>query len=202
MMIMVDVYNTRKRNIINSRKRIGVTYASVYKQASDMGETINECVGHNGVGKRFNYFPHIPRPGYVKESEWNQAFYNNITLHPSNYAPYGTYKQLLCHCFYGGTCPPPVQFGELCAGPLFSVDSLSPTGCCTYPLPTTVKDLTCILFGTLVDHGITGPETEIDTQPRYTKVACGLYNTLCLTNENRLENICSILELKQMENHW
>jgi hypothetical protein len=180
-----------------SEKGLGVTYASVYKQASDIGDSLNECIGHNGVGNKFNYFPHIPRPGYIKENEWNQAFYNNITLHPSNYAPYGTYKQLLCDCPYGLTCPPPPQFGVVCEGPIHPLDG--PVGCCTSVMD---KDLTCILFGSLVDHGaldnfgneILIPET--DTQPKYTKVACGLYNTLCLTNENRLEIYGSYIRVK------
>ena len=40
---------------------------------------------HVGFGTDFNYFPHIPRPGYVKETEWNQQFYNDITLKNSCY---------------------------------------------------------------------------------------------------------------------
>jgi hypothetical protein len=186
-----------------SQKGLGVTYASIYKQASDIGDfSVNQCIGHNGLGNKFNYFPHIPRPGYIKENEWNQAFYNNITLNPSNYAPYGTYKQLLCHCAVGISCPPSDPFGNVCAGPLYPLDASSPTGCCGEPFDATVKDLTCILFGSLVDHGALdslGNEIllpENDTQPRYTKIACGLYNTLCLTNENRLEIYGSYIRVK------
>lgn len=180
-----------------SQKGLGVTYSSIYKQALETGADNPEsfkCIDrHNGLGPRFNYYPHIPRPGYVKEEEWTQTFYNNITL------PDTSYKKNICSCWFDwDTCGQGAGGGpgggdsEVCAGPLYPLlDATNPiSGCCSDPYPPEVLDLTCVLLGSLVQYPDSAePWTprENDAQPRYTKVACGLYNTLCLTNENKLE---------------
>ena len=193
-----------------SEKGLGVTYASIYKSFVDCGITLSDaagnaevfCAGHNGVGYNFNYFPHIPRPGYVKKEEWNQTFYNDLTL----FSNFNNWKPFLCKCpnifaNSGIVCqnadPSGVGGNNFC-GPIYRNCSD------TDPL-TGAHDLTCSLMGSLVnwnDISTTTDSTEdpdgigqtgIDAaysdfaQPKYIKVACGLYNTLCLTNENRLE---------------
>lgn len=175
-----------------SEKGLGVTYSSLYKQYIDQGLFEDAefflCSGHNGVGHDFNYFPHIPRPGYVLPEEWTQTFYNNITFNQDR----SSYKKYMCQCHYGITCGEnPPGFGDQpCAQSLYAnCDDVN-------PLNPRIKDLTCVLMGSLVSYagGAFGDDgddpfvtEEKDTQPKYTKVECGLYNTLCLTNENRLE---------------
>lgn len=205
-----------------SSKGLGVTYSSVYGGFVEAGLTYIQntdvsdfiCEGHNGVGCDFNYYPHVPRPGYVKPEEWNQAFYNNITLPKEGGSVlYGNkYKQYVCKCMAGYTCGEiPGDVGGVggaggaggssndpCAQRLYRLPSGEPgdTVCGeSGPLPVNFKDATCTMMGDLVSYGLEVPDetggyvstTRVDTQPSYTKVDCGLYNTLCLTNENRLE---------------
>jgi hypothetical protein len=174
-----------------SSKGLGVTYSSGYIQAIESGRDDFEAFRcapgyHNGLGPKFNYYPHIPRPGFVKPEEWTQSFYNNITLRDSSY------KQYLCQCWSGWpTCGQDPGFNETCTGPLYPLDPTDTlTGCSSHPYSPDVLDLTCVLMGSLVEYpDYTEPWTprENNSQPRYIKISCGLYNTLCLTNENRLE---------------
>lgn len=139
---------------------------------------------HVGFGTDFNYFPHIPRPGYVKDNEWSQAFYNNITLANT------CYKKNICSCHYEqtGDCARGGAGFENCSdciGPI----KIGPD--CTEP-PTVVYDKTCLLLGKLVRYNSNSENIPIEAidhpyRPAYTKVACGHYNTLLLTNENKLE---------------
>ena len=184
-----------------SQKGLGVTYSSGYIQAierQDLNPEAFKCAPgyHDGLGPKFNYYPHIPRPGYIKPEEWTQSFYNNITLVDSSY------KKNICSCWSdwsgcnqgaggGGGANGGGGNTEICSGPLYATDPI--TGCCSEPyrrdgLP--VWDVTCVLLGSLVqypDQDEPWVPRENDAQPRYTKVSCGLYNTLCLTNENKLE---------------
>lgn len=138
---------------------------------------------HVGFGTDFNYFPHIPRPGYVKETEWNQQFYNDITLKNS------CYKKFTCACHYGSDCArgtPGFDSGcANCAERIFTG-----TNCDESPSPP-LYDKTCTLMGKLVRYGDQGNSNlepiDNDGRPRYTNLDCGHYNTLLLTNENKLE---------------
>jgi hypothetical protein len=143
---------------------------------------------HTGFGTDFNYFPHIPRPGYVKEEQWSQEFYNDITLANT------CYKERMCSCHFDqldvcdrvtagegldprcSNCADGVYNNETCDG--FSG-----------PRP---YDKTCVLMGKLVRYQDINGNGKLDPtdnsgRPQYTKVDCGHYNTLLLTNENKLE---------------
>jgi hypothetical protein len=221
-----------------------------YNQSSK-GMGSSEDTGHNQPGfvaswnVRFNYFPHIPRPGYVSEEDWNQQFYNNLTL------PNSCYRKCNARCPYfftevgnndlfsscrncatsgaggggfGGdddppsnpecpTCastPSPLVFGqtidpntgELVEG-CFSVDVLYPT--LTAAQREQFYDLTPLLLGKYVNYTDNeGTETFVQDSneyaPRYTKVVCGHYNTLCLTNENRVEMYGSFGQIDEFGN--
>jgi hypothetical protein len=142
---------------------------------------------HKGFGPDFNYFPHIPRPGYIKEEEWGQTFYNQITL------PYSCYKRYTCACHYdqNGACDRPSGgFDNTCAdcaGQIFTNEDCTAVDPDANPL----FDKTCILMGKLARYANEAGELldPIDHpgRPRYTKVDCGHYNTLLLSNENKLE---------------
>lgn len=195
-----------------SEKGKGVTYYSLYKQQLERaaaGDPFADppnwiCEGHNHLGKRFNYFPHLPRPGYVKEEEWTQSFYNNITLRDS------AYKKWVAACPFdftvcGSNNFPPTGgggYGTPCAERIYKTDPNGPNGCCSAPLPVSWRDKTSVLMGNLVDYDYFDPDSpagiylpESPTQPKYTKVACGTYNTLLLTNENKLEIYGSYLKI-------
>lgn len=190
-----------------SSKGMGVTYSSGYKQALEKEAQGYENVfadsykhsGHIGLGSRFNYFPHIPKPGYIKQEEWTQSFYNNLTL---DYA----YDDTSGSGFFShyrinlGQCPVDYPDDNCRAGSGFLVPQdecpvlIYPTNDCageSGPYPSYVRDLTTVLLGNLVTYRLSNGDywvsSEKDTQPKYTKIACGTYNTLCLTNENKLE---------------
>jgi len=209
---------------------------------SNKGMGSNEDTGHDGVGfqaswnVRFNYFPHIPRPGYIEEEYWNQTFYNNLTL------PNSCYRKCNARCPYvfndlnedgvddtfstcrdcassgaGGfgddspqdpecpNCPsPPIPeiFGEYldenneivqgCAPVTNLIKYLPPNPPLEAGQLEQFYDLTPLLLGKYVNYtDNSGTESFVQEDnanaPRYTKVVCGHYNTLCLTNENRVE---------------
>lgn len=219
-----------------------------YNQSSK-GMGSNEDTGHDGVGfnaswnVRFNYFPHIPRPGYIEEEYWNQTFYNNLTL------PNSCYRKCNARCPYffvdngaddiysscrncassgpggggfGGNNDTP-QDSECpdCTSPLspqvfgqMEIDGEIVEGCfgvnVLYPNLTIAQreefyDLTPLLLGKYVNYtDNSGTESFVQEDnanaPRYTKVVCGHYNTLCLTNENRIEIYGSFGQVDELGN--
>ena len=150
----------------------------------------------------FFYFNHIPRPGYIKEEEWTKDFYASVTKPDFTEI---TYRKYICACRYGVSttqCHPTLPGGGPGGG-----GGTDPNSCgnqavlvgdnCVVPQPP-VYDQTCNLLGTLVAYSTTPtPEDGITaylatndlgvSQPRYTDVAAGHFNTLLLTNENKLE---------------
>jgi hypothetical protein len=190
---------------------------------------------------RINYFPHIPRPGYVKEEEWNQQFYYNVTLPNSCYrlcasrCPYllndngiliscrkcggeqsgpggdgGGVNSECADCDFTFKIKGALHFGQ---GTPEAKENCpdSPTGCTLegcytfneLNTPSNAReinyDLTPLLLGKFTNwknHTDPGEafqermetfEPDPRFQPAYTKVAAGHYNTLCVTNENRVE---------------
>lgn len=199
-----------------------------------------------GLESRFNYYNHIPRPGFISESDWSQDFYNSVT---SRYSPWlncngaceaiinvdtGS-SQTTCtqvdfgsrdnrseadipkqdKCYnntdIGGTnqqlispCVMPFKRDGAC-----DVDS-------PYPSPR-IYDLTTWMMGSLCQRMMSDNSIENQTQagtgesvetlnmgqcthsfrvtqqnynsfqPRYTDIAAGQFNTMLLTNENRIE---------------
>jgi hypothetical protein len=222
-----------------------------YNQSSK-GMGSNEDTGHDGVGfnaswnVRFNYFPHIPRPGYIEEEYWNQTFYNNLTL------PNSCYRKCNARCPYvfndlnedgvddtfsscrncaqsgpGGEQPQDPQcpncesssipkiFGEYLDENNEIVQGCAPVTNLIKYLPPNPQleagqieqfyDLTPLLLGKYVNY-TDNPGTQSFVQednanaPRYTKVVCGHYNTLCLTNENRVEIYGSFGKVDELGN--
>jgi hypothetical protein len=150
--------------------------------------TYQESFAQNfdGFGRGFNYYKHIPRPGFVKEEEWTLDFYRHVTS-PGNQS----YLFNLCACPYTAPeeCGGNPQTGsglvenQFCAG--FPIQIKNEEGQCVDPAPgQTVYDQTCVLMGNLVNQR---DYPFSNNQPRYTNLAAGHYNTLLLSNENKLE---------------
>lgn len=143
--------------------------------------------GYNGFGRGFNYFNHIPRPGYVKEEEWNLDFYRHIT---NSRLSSNSYRPTACACPFQATDDQcrntntgPGGGGSPLLGDCFSV-VIKDQNCQEFPENQKQYDQTCILFGSLVDDTLFEPT---DSQPRYVNLAAGHFNTLLLSNENKLE---------------
>jgi hypothetical protein len=143
--------------------------------------------GSENIG--FFYFNHIPRPGYIKEEEWTKEFYVSLTGPDYDKT---SYRQYLCACEYGvplNVCHPPGSGGfggsdpdpDSCRNPIIKIGDT-----CETPDPR-IYDKTCLLLGTLVATSTIPAGDFADSQPRYTDVAAGHFNTLLLTNENKLE---------------
>ena len=150
---------------------------------------------HKGFESRFNYFNHVPRPGYVKEDEWNQLFYNAVTSVASTWRTRcECYEDVDSFCLKENTIPGG-GFGngvQDCYGIPITLPGEGGTcdpngvGNC-FPFPY-LYDQTCFLMGSLVQGpGEAGQAAYRDSQPQYIDVAAGHYNTMLLTNENRIE---------------
>ena len=205
-----------------SKKGIGVTLASLQLELLEYINLIpederdqstidiylqtyrEESLNHSGFEYRFNYFPHIPKPGFVKDGEWNQSYYNKITLKDTDY------KRYRCACnsyitaeansegIVNFECPQNASgpggggvgggvggggsTNNTCSENIFNLPPDDPER-------QKIGDAACVLMGSLVEYDYPDffTPTEHPNQPKYIDVSCGHYNTLCLTNENKLE---------------
>jgi hypothetical protein len=200
---------------------------------------------YNGFESRFNYFNHIPRPGFISEQDWSQDLYNSLT---SRYSPW-----LNCN----GACQVSVNIGgtdasgsdgtlgtpcttvsfasdngalnsipkmDLCYNDINLVGGSSQISPCVRPIKvfdgitcsfpavghpvfqTRVFDLSTYFMGSLCQRSSDpfftsdlesvvdckpryklGQQEYNDYQPRYIDLAAGAFNTMLLTNENRIE---------------
>jgi hypothetical protein len=176
-----------------------------------------------GFESRFNYYNHIPRPGFVSEEDWTQDFYNSVT---SRYSPW-----LNCNgaCSVTVTTDPSVQNNcfrivqsdrsgiNITCKDQDAIGGGQQTPACyeRIKLPPDCEinydsvrrwDLTTYLMGSFCqrpfdnssgynDETINGckhtprisQQPRNDFQPRYVNLTAGLFNTMLLTNENRVE---------------
>lgn len=145
----------------------------------------SEAANYTGFGRYFNYYRHIPRPGYIKEDEWTQEFYNSITSPIAT----NTYRKYLCECLFSNpNCHPPSSpsggNGLPCSQT--EINILNSEGNCVIP-ETPIYDKTCGLMAKYIADPEYTSFFNSGYEPSYIDVAAGHYNTLLLTNENKLE---------------
>lgn len=180
-----------------SVKGIPLAYNSIYNSDPENGYADM----YHGFESRFNYFNHIPRPGFIPEEHWSQELYNSLTFVNSNYRIYVCTCPISnpgCHPFPpGGSNQDPTN----CVYSAIKVEDEQ--GNCVVANPP-VYDSTCILMGSYVQTaGGTNLESQgaySPYQPSYTKLAAGHFNTMLLTNENRVEIYGKYYQLDQNGN--
>jgi hypothetical protein len=193
----------------------------------------NRVVGSNwnyeGFGSFFNYYNHIPRPGFIKSEEWSQSVYNRLTAFTSFYRQ----RHCVCATFVsdpldipsycagtphggggvggGGGPEPPCKNCRLTDITIPATDPITNEyGCgnCYGPGAIGWRDLSCYLLGSYVQGGgfdsinHQPPNNAFyfgfkDSQPRYTDLACGAFNTMLLTNENKIEMHGTFLQINE-----
>lgn len=201
-------------------------YNSLYNFLADSEDLPGDVLWkYDGFGPFFNYYNHIPRPGFIKEEEWTPLRYNMITYFSS------TYRQKHCICApYAGSwidlpqyCEPnPVNPGSVGGSEPGCKDCQ--TSFITKPVPnpdnpnTNIcgicfgqevgnlylpwRDRTCFYMGSLVQgNGFAGSTAFFfgfsETQPHYKDLACGAFNTMLLTNENKIEIYGTYLQVDE-----
>jgi len=202
---------------------------------------------YNGFESRFNYFNHIPRPGFINKEDWTQDLYNSLTsrfspwlncngacavsvttgpaagpnntqINPCNVFNFASKidnvaadSPKIDQCYdntdlVGGN----VQFSP-CVQPIKLRDGTT----CTFPDPASgnpniqnrLFDLSTHFMGSFCQRGVQDDNFNANTessynckpayvilqqdfnnfQPRYVDLAAGAFNTMLLTNENRIE---------------
>jgi hypothetical protein len=179
---------------------------------------------YNGFESRFNYYNHIPRPGFVKPEEWTQKFYNSVTSRNSKWLTCqcaclyaeevdddGDITVNDCHNFNLCNLSGGNDSDSSCLDPITGLSGSTPC----HLFEPRVYDQTCVLMGSLCQRKpYIDPDEDIyqfieqswipeinDTatfipilqppfnfsQPRYTDLHASYYNTILLTNENKVE---------------
>jgi hypothetical protein len=147
--------------------------------------------GFGGTKNGFFYYYHIPRPGYIKENEWTPQFYDSLC---NPYFGTATYRYEFCSCEVGDipgrSCKADREVGGGGGGNPSACSSqtiLVSTGGTCGTIDPPVYDKTCYLLGTLIPYSSVPIGDFRDSQPRYIDVVAGHFNTLLLTNENKIE---------------
>jgi hypothetical protein len=176
---------------------IPLEYNSIYNN-------LTGAYSYNHFGAFYNYYNHIPKPGFIKDGEWSQLRYNVLTAYSSSFR----LKHCVCSPFVAdwgdvpSYCEPDVFTGssnqpcsECFNTAITTFDGTIPQndqcGNCYGPI-TGWRDLTCYYMGSYVQaNGAPSNEAYTfafsETQPHYKDLACGTFNTMVLTNENKIE---------------